>query len=215
MIVKALACLKSILYFLGAIAYDQEFPAHKECTSTSCLVDHSRYLENHIRDYVNELSREMFNKKNLRGDKTWWLPAFYSLCIQSFVGKTLLPLSDSLLSNNDKSAVSHLHLAVQLFEALASGFDPITQNQDSDALSGFKLDRFITMMRRMSVKSSFGYLRYLFQMDGGMTFSSNLAQLRDQFILEEEASISATPGSHHDDPTTDDSDPEAEVINVI
>jgi len=207
-------CLKSTLYFLGAIAYDREFPAHEECASTFCLVDHSRYLENHIRDYVNELSREMFNKKNLRGDKSWWLPAFYSLCIQSFVGKALLPLLDSIPSNNDKPAAPYLPLAVHLFEALASGFDPITQNQDADGLSGFKVDRFITMMRRMGVKSSFEYIRYLFKMDGGITSSSDLARLRDQFILEEKASISATLGSHHDDPTAGDGDLDAEVIYV-
>jgi hypothetical protein len=168
-----------------------------------------------MRDYVNELSKEMFNKKNLRGDRAWWLPAFYSLCIQSFVSKTLLPLLDSLPSNNDKPAASYLHLAVQLFEALASGFDPITQNQDADGLPDFKINRFITVMRRMGVKSSFGYLRYLFQMDGGMASASNLAGLRDQFILEEEKSISATVDNHDDKATAGNSNPEAEVVDAM
>jgi hypothetical protein len=159
----------------------------------------------------------MFSKQNLHGNKSWWLPAFYSLCIQSFVGKLLLPLLAVTPSNNDKpeTPVLYLNLAVHLFEALGSGFDPITQDEDADGLSGFKVDRFIAMLHRMGVRSSFEYVRYLFKMDGGITSSSNLARLRDGFIEEEDVSISATPGNHDGNLPAVDVELDARVTGLV
>lgn len=37
------------------------------CTPTACVVDHLNQLDMQMQEYLNELSRIMFKKKNLRG----------------------------------------------------------------------------------------------------------------------------------------------------
>jgi hypothetical protein len=124
-ITKSLECLRSTLYFLTTVAYALEVPTHDECASKLCFIQPSRNLENHLKQYVNELSREIFRKKNLRGDRAWWLPTFYSLCIQSYVRKILDRLQTPSTDQKITLETTYLHLAIYLFEAILSSYDPI------------------------------------------------------------------------------------------
>jgi hypothetical protein len=158
---KSLECLRSSLYFLTTLAYALEVPSHKECASSLCFDQPSRDLENHLKQYVNELSREIFRKKNLRGDRGWWLPTFYSLCIQSYVRKILDRLQTSSTAKKIDPEITYLHLAVYLFEAVSSGFDPIQGNQDpTDTTCPIIEPRFIEMMQSNGhAKIPYSFLR--------------------------------------------------------
>jgi hypothetical protein len=46
---------------------------------------------------LGELSRVFFLKENMREKTTWWLSAFYSFCIQSFVRKALIEVEKVII----------------------------------------------------------------------------------------------------------------------
>lgn len=59
----------------------------------------------HLTLYSRELSRVFFKKENLNSRRPWWLSAFYSFCIQSYVRRALIELTrDADITGNDSSA---------------------------------------------------------------------------------------------------------------
>jgi hypothetical protein len=141
---------------------------HGDCTPAGCSIKWVPNLELKLKEYLNELSKQIFKKKNLRGDKSWWLPAFYSLCVQSFVGRALRSIS-----SDPEPASKYLHLPVRLFVALSPGFDPIFQPDDSDrdpAVSLMIDPRILALMEKSGhSESSASYLKHLFEMNDGVS----------------------------------------------
>lgn len=160
-------CLRGCLRILQANACGKYTThTHDDCTAATCAVEYARDLETNLREYLNEVSREMFKKKNLRGDKSWWLPAFYSLCIQSYVAKTLrLFTLDPKTRPTIYDPGNSMHLPVRLFEALSSGFDPMIPSQDPLVTSPVQIDPQIqAMIRKLNPNASAQtYLKYLFE----------------------------------------------------
>ena len=123
--------------------------AHENCTSLLCRVEPARNLEKCLGDYLNELSQEIF-KENLRGDFSWWLPTFCSLCIQAHVGRAL-----KVFVGNEAEAVSQYHgPAVRLFIAISP--------KDTD-------EELLPMLNQLSRKLQFDhpldFLRYRFKIE--------------------------------------------------
>lgn len=103
----------------------------------------------------------------MRSDKSWWLPVFCSLCIQSFVKKLLEALlkKQYAVVINREAGGRYLQEAVQLFIALSSCFDPI-MNQDGAQLDVGSVRRAIFYQKWSSngTQNSFQYLEFLFNM---------------------------------------------------
>jgi hypothetical protein len=139
--------------------------AHQNCQAKKCRCGNSQAIENDVGNYINELSRILFSKKTLRGDKSWWLPVFCTLCIQSFVKKLLQELlkHQNTLGINPESGDKYLNEVVQLFTALSSGFDPI-MNRDGAQLEVRSVRRAIFHRTWLSnrTQNSFQYLKSLF-----------------------------------------------------
>jgi hypothetical protein len=77
--------------------------------------------------YLDELSRVFFKKENMRSKTTWWLSAFYSFCIQSFVRKALLDLEKDSLVFETLAGRDYLRHPVHLFIAISSTDDPLVR----------------------------------------------------------------------------------------
>lgn len=99
-----------------------------------CKVDCIRDLELQVEQYLDELSRVIFLKENMR-NRFWWLSAFYSLCIQGVVRQALI-----LLFSNDHNKASeieelgsaqYLHIAIRLFSVSSGSHDPLIQDWTS------------------------------------------------------------------------------------
>jgi hypothetical protein len=84
---------------------------YEGCTATKCSVNPAKNIQICLEQYINELSQQLFKKKNLRGDLSWWLPTFCSLVIQGFVLRTLKASSTTAEDLESK----YLQTAVRLF----------------------------------------------------------------------------------------------------
>lgn len=89
--------------------------AHGVCTPKKCCVGPAKVIQNCLEQYTNELSQQLFKKKNLRGDLSWWLPTFCSLIIQGFVLRTIKASS----TTGEELDSKYLQLAVLLFLAVS------------------------------------------------------------------------------------------------
>jgi hypothetical protein len=69
----------------------------------------------------------------LQSDRSWWLSAFYSLCIQSFVRKYLIDIVNGILCNNVLGTKRYLHVVLRLFLASSGGYDPIVSERPQES----------------------------------------------------------------------------------
>lgn len=67
---------------------------HSICELNKCKVDCLANLNTHLQLYTQELSRVFFKRDNLKNRRPWWLSAFYSFCIQSYVRRVLIELAN-------------------------------------------------------------------------------------------------------------------------
>jgi hypothetical protein len=166
---KSLKCLHSCLEIVRYQASGHSTgPGHDSCTAILCDVTCMQKFQWNLKEYLYQLSAEMFKKKNLRGEKDWWLPTFYSLCIQSFVGRILATISagPEPVTRPKKRPFQYLQLAVRLFTTILPGYDPIVQDQstvDGADFEGINV-KLVAMIRKSGTNSS-GYLKHLFRMD--------------------------------------------------
>jgi hypothetical protein len=155
--------------------------SHHSCLSTACKVDCIRNLQFEIDHYINELSTAIFKKENIRNRK-WWLSAFYSFCIQSFVRQALIILVDSnkeAIPSTGLNARSYLHTAVRLFTAISGNSDPMNQqavaelSMQLDESEKFLIEQYQVAQlavyqdrwTKMRLVSSGDYLKRLFEDD--------------------------------------------------
>jgi hypothetical protein len=133
MVAQSLICLRSSLEALRLKRSGFLEPRwHESCFPTRCTIDLINTLQKTLSLYLDELSRVFFKKENLIYRKPWWLSAFYSFCIQSYVRENLIQLEmrseieSSSLSLTPFPAEKYLRLPLRLFIARSGNFDPIT-----------------------------------------------------------------------------------------
>ncbi|KAL5319024.1 hypothetical protein ACEPPN_014094 [Leptodophora sp. 'Broadleaf-Isolate-01'] len=136
LIAQSLICLRSCLEALrikasGFLGKQR----HVSCNSGLCKFECLEYVKLNISLYFDELSRVFFKKENMRNKTTWWLSAFYSFCIQSFVRRALLELEKESLVFATLASRDYLRDPVQLFVAISSLDDPLIRPLARD-LSG-------------------------------------------------------------------------------
>ena len=140
------------------------------CKESLCKFDCIANLTSALTLYLDELSRVLFKKENMR-DKSWWLSAFYSLCIQSKVRKCLINLvADEPTSKKALGANKYLHLAVRLFIGSSGAHDPLVQSFSSESnASDYELAQRAIQQENWKmhgIGSSAEYLNQLFEDDG-------------------------------------------------
>jgi hypothetical protein len=117
--VKAAGCLSS--------------QCHRACSKSLCKILCLGDLDLHLKLYLDELDRVFFKKENQRNRESWWLSAFYSFCIQGIVRRALIELTNAQTTGgNTNGVVEYLHLAIRLFVASSSTYDPLIQNLAPD-----------------------------------------------------------------------------------
>jgi hypothetical protein len=97
--------------------------SHQACSSTSCEIGCLSKVDANLKTYLDMLYEVMFDK-NSKNRREWWLSVFYSLCIQSYVRKSVIILVSHLgQEDNDGPATAtttankYLQLVVELFAA--------------------------------------------------------------------------------------------------
>lgn len=113
----------------AALAFQD--PLHENCIGSRCKITCLVDLELHLTLYLNELDRVFFNKENQHNRESWWLSTFYSFCIQGIVRGALMNIFQ-LFKRNLSGVTQYLHLAVRLFIAVSSSYDPLIQNISSN-----------------------------------------------------------------------------------
>lgn len=153
--------------------------SHQTCSNLGCRITCLADLGLHLKLYLDELDRVFFYKDNQRKKISWWLSAFYSLIIQGFVRRALMDILSTQLTGRDFQGVTqYLHLAVRLFIAISSNFDPIVQDSSSEPAPSTKNNQEETPdanygsariavrwleWETMGIASSAEYLRKLFE----------------------------------------------------
>ncbi|KAE8445419.1 hypothetical protein EG329_013432 [Mollisiaceae sp. DMI_Dod_QoI] len=141
------------------------------CNSDDCTEKRAHELPNMFTQFFNALSKVMFQKKNMRGDKSWWLPVFSSLLI---IAPTVVAMN-SFLAGGSKYyhyllGGTHLRKAIQLFGALSTNFDPLIRREES-IWSSHLIEWLANAVCLSSweingVKSSADFLQRMFGMHG-------------------------------------------------
>jgi len=107
----------------------------------SCRVDVIENLNTSISIYIKELSRVFFNKKNIKFKETWWLSAFYSFWIQTYVRKALIQLTEGPAFQADvfakRRSDQYLYIPLRLFDAISNKFDPLNDLRLVDVVDGY------------------------------------------------------------------------------
>lgn len=113
-------------------------------------------------------------------NKSWRLSIFYSFCIQSLVRKALINLVGIGGSiNASLGAKKYLHLAIRLFIASSSTYDPLTRNfsaesnnlgdEEASRVEDYKLAQYASqreIWESIGVTSTADYLKQIFEDDG-------------------------------------------------
>lgn len=110
---------------------------HKGCEPGKCKLHCLDSLHVSIKTYAEALSQVILQEVTAQRDKRWWLSIFYSLCIQSRVRHGLKVIETQLSTPTKSSSAAvtaseYLQLAVGLFSAASSGYDPIALDWDLD-----------------------------------------------------------------------------------
>ncbi|KAF7954411.1 hypothetical protein EAE96_005533 [Botrytis aclada] len=134
LIAYSLTCLRTCVEALHINTLGDFKNSHEACELSTCKVDCIQDLELQVEQYLDELSRVIFLKENMR-NRFWWLSAFYSLCIQGVVRQALILLSSN--NHNEASMIEkmsstqYLHIAVRLFSVSSGAHDPLIQDWSS------------------------------------------------------------------------------------
>jgi hypothetical protein len=177
--------------------YDNRHPCCNQL-SPICQISYVASLNASLAQYIDQLSQVYFKKENLRG-RTWRIPVFYSLVIQSIVRQLLLKLVDYLL-DPPSSIKQCLHLAVRLFIASSDGYDPLAREWDTSnpLLSQEEIEQIKTYeaakvsvqekdWKSLGYQNSSDYLRILFEDDESPLYEVNSSSVEfstDELLYE-------------------------------
>ncbi|TGO48131.1 hypothetical protein BCON_0250g00040 [Botryotinia convoluta] len=134
LIAYSLTCLRTCVEALHINTLGGFEDSHEACELSTCKVYCIRDLELQVEQYLDELSRVIFLKENMR-NRFWWLSAFYSLCIQGVIRQALILLSSN--NHNEASIIEkmsstqYLHIAIRLFSVSSGTHDPLIQDWSS------------------------------------------------------------------------------------
>ncbi|KAF4626905.1 hypothetical protein G7Y89_g11252 [Cudoniella acicularis] len=126
LIAQSFICLRSSLE-ASRVLFEHGKYLHQACSSSTCEIECIENMTRHLEQYLNELSRVFFKSENMRTKHNWWLSAFYSFCIQSFVRQSLMEMSILLRGRIGRAADEYLHLAIRLFIASSGDYDPLVR----------------------------------------------------------------------------------------
>ncbi|KAI2630237.1 hypothetical protein GGS26DRAFT_103160 [Hypomontagnella submonticulosa] len=174
----AIDCLKSCIDILRLHDGGHLTPGlHRNCIPTKCQVQPFQNLSSKIKSFTDELSKVIFRKENRLHEKRWWLSAFYSLWLQSYVRRTVRFIeiqSKAQLNPEIKNACStYLLLALELFDATSAAFDPLMTvwsledeppNMDLRLMKYYRLAQKALFSEQLAYDtcSSIDYLRRLY-----------------------------------------------------
>ncbi|KAA8569295.1 hypothetical protein EYC84_000953 [Monilinia fructicola] len=129
LIAYSLTCLRTCIEALHVNELVGLEGSHEACEASICKVDCIKDVELQLEQYLDELSRVIFLKENMRS-RIWWLSVFYSLCIQGVIRQALI-----LLSSNDEEVRStqYLQIAVRLFTVSSGTYDPLIRDWSSES----------------------------------------------------------------------------------
>jgi hypothetical protein len=180
LISQSLLCLLTCLE-VKRLAITQRLTPHSHqfCTKSrlpTCKVNCIANLSLYLNKFLDELSRVFFQKQDMRS-KAWWLPIFYSFCIQAVVRRALITLTkDPQFQRFELTWVKeYLHLAVRLFISTSGSYDPLTQSfgDDGSLQSGdlpkpedYEAARVALGVPSNDFTSSGDYLKRLFEDSG-------------------------------------------------
>jgi hypothetical protein len=159
--------------------------SHQSCSTSSlsiCSINCIANLSLYLNKFLDELSRVFFQKQDMRS-KAWWLPIFYSFCIQAVVRKALKILTIGTHSQPSELewVKEYLHLAIRLFISASGRYDPLTQSfgddgsaqsEDLPTLEDYEAARVALGIPRNDFISSSDYLKRIFE-DSGEPLSYN------------------------------------------
>ncbi|KAI2605530.1 hypothetical protein GGR54DRAFT_633490 [Hypoxylon sp. NC1633] len=126
----AIRCLRSCIEILrlqesGHLVSD----LHDDCVVGHCQIQPFQDLSANIKCFTDELSKVLLRKENRLHERRWWLSAFYSIWIQSYVRRTIRfveNVSKVPLDPETKEACSSSFLlALELFDVTSATFDPL------------------------------------------------------------------------------------------
>ena len=105
------------------------------CGYFSCKLNSVANLKSALALYVDEHSQVIFKKEHMH-NKSWWLSAFCSLCIQSKVRRVLIELLNTKsLKSKAIPTKQYLHLAVQLFIVTSGKHDHLMQASSDESMT--------------------------------------------------------------------------------
>lgn len=149
---------------------------HDDCTTCICQVESFQNLSSNVKIYTDELSKVIFRKENRLQEKRWWLSVFYSLWIQSHVRRTIQFIeteSETPLHPYMKNACStYLLLALDLFDATSTSFDPLASTwslEEEPPTMDLRLIKYYRLAQKtlgemweFSTRGSIGFLKRLY-----------------------------------------------------
>ncbi|KAI1799736.1 hypothetical protein F4811DRAFT_76096 [Daldinia bambusicola] len=158
------------------------YELHDDCVPGTCCVRPFQELSSNIQDFAEELSRVIFRKENRLQEKRWWLSAFYSLWIQSYVRRTIRFLEAQpelqFTSETKQTHSDYLLIALELFDATSASFDPLMStwsleeeppNVDLRLIKYYRLaQKALSEQCKYHTSGSIEYLRRLYH-DGDIT----------------------------------------------
>ncbi|KAB8294964.1 hypothetical protein EYC80_006917 [Monilinia laxa] len=178
LIAYSLMCLRTCIEALHVNDLKGLEDSHEACEASICKVDCTQNVELQLEQYLDELSRVIFLKENMRS-RIWWLSVFYSLCIQSVIRQALI-----LLSPNDQEelrSTQYLQIAVRLFTVSSGTYDPLIRDWSSESTSsnledGPSVEDYHDAQlavkqpdwRLWDIKNSATYLKKVFEDSGGI-----------------------------------------------
>lgn len=149
-------------------------------------------VDANLKTYLDMLYEVMFDK-NSKNRREWWLSVFYSLCIQSYVRKSVIILVSHLgQEDNDRPATAtttankYVQLVAELFPACndtGKTYDPLRYNLDNPSdkqaasidqhslnIEQAKFAQIAVHQKlwaKKHINGSFAYLREKFEADSG------------------------------------------------
>ncbi|CAD6444479.1 d421b121-ec5e-43db-98e0-5841cd8ee22f [Sclerotinia trifoliorum] len=184
LIAYSLTCLRTCVEALHVKALGGFEGSHEACDFSTCKVDCIRNIELQMEQYLDELSRVVFMKENMRS-RIWWLSAFYSLCIQGVIRQFLILLSSTgqnqVSESDESSSAQYLHIAIRLFTVSSGNHDPLIKDWSSElaflstdggapSIEDYQNAQLAikqTDWRLKGIKKSGNYLKRLFEDNGG------------------------------------------------
>ncbi|KAI9641952.1 hypothetical protein NHQ30_009821 [Ciborinia camelliae] len=206
LIAYSLTCLRSCIEALHVNGSGCLGGSHEACELSTCKVDCIRNIELQLEQYLDELSRVIFLKENMRS-RIWWLSEFYSLCIQGVIRQALILLTSNRQGEVSKTAqsgpIQYLHIAIRLFTVSSGKYDPLIQDWSSEfafpsmenvapSIEDYQNAQLATKQsewRLKGIKKSETYLKKLFEDNGGVLAepddeSANFTILPEPYLPE-------------------------------